>query len=212
MELALLYEIIGYVASALVAISLLMTSILRLRLINIIGAIVFVIYGLLIGAYPVAVVNFVIVLINLYQLNKLFRLEDEFRLLDSDVESSYLQQFIEYHQKDIAKFYPQFTDNSLENNQFVVFVLRNMLPVGLFVASKPVEGRAIVKLDYVIPGYRDFKVGQYLYNQKMEVFKSEGIRELISYSGNETHEKYLKRMGFARDFATSDRRLYRLIL
>ncbi|MEO1291008.1 MAG: GNAT family N-acetyltransferase [Chloroflexota bacterium] len=212
MEIGMIYEIIGYIASALVAISLLMTSILRLRIINTIGAVIFVVYALLIGSYPVAVVNFVIVLINLYQLNKLFRLEDEFRLLDNDTNSSYLQQFIDFHRDEIEKFYPQFFNTTLDDNHFVVFVLRNMLPVGLFIASKPVDGRAVVKLDYVIPNYRDFKVGQYLYRQKTDVFKSEGIRELISYSGNDAHEKYLQRMGFSRDFATSDRRLYRLSL
>ncbi|MEM9953662.1 MAG: GNAT family N-acetyltransferase [Chloroflexota bacterium] len=212
MEIGMIYEVIGYVASALVAISLLMTSILRLRIINIIGAVIFVVYALLIGSYPVAVVNFVIVLINLYQLNKLFRLEDEFRLLDNDTNSSYLQQFVDFHRDEIEKFYPQFFNTALDDNHFVVFVLRNMLPVGLFIASKPIDGRAVVKLDYVIPNYRDFKVGQYLYRQKADVFKSEGIRELISYSGNDAHEKYLQRMGFSRDFATSDRRLYRLSL
>jgi|ERR1051325_4597590 hypothetical protein len=52
-----IYELIGYVASVLVAISLTMTSILRLRIINLTGSACFTLYGLLIGAYPVAIVN-----------------------------------------------------------------------------------------------------------------------------------------------------------
>ncbi len=48
MNIAQIFEIVGYVASILVAVSLLMRSILRLRVINLIGAITFVIYGLLI--------------------------------------------------------------------------------------------------------------------------------------------------------------------
>ncbi|MGB7342021.1 MAG: hypothetical protein WBC91_24210 [Phototrophicaceae bacterium] len=214
METAMIYEIIGYAASALVAIALLMTSILRLRIINTIGAIVFVIYGLLIGAYPVAFVNFIIILINLYQLRKLSKLEDEFRLLDNDWESSYVQQFIDFHRDEIAKFYPSFFEKPLDPAEasIVIFVLRNMLPVGLFIANDTVNGQAVVKLDYVIPGYRDFKVGQYLYSQKTDFFKSRGITQLISYSGNDVHAQYLERMGFVRDFATSDRRLYQLTL
>ncbi len=65
MSLLSVYEIIGYIASALVAISLMMSSILKLRVINLIGAAFFTVYGLLIGAYPVAVVNFIIVLIDI---------------------------------------------------------------------------------------------------------------------------------------------------
>lgn len=210
----MIYEIIGYIASALVATSVLMTSILRLRVINLIGATIFVIYGVLIGAFPVALVNFVIVLINIYQLNKLLKLEDEFNLLDVDADSAYLKQFIDYHQAEIEKFYPQFDDDSLETaeSEIAIFVLRNMLPVGLFIAKGSEGGRAVVKLDYVIPGYRDFKVGQYLYRQKNDFFKSHGITQLISYPGNDTHQKYLERMGFERDFSTSDRRLYQLKL
>ena len=40
-------ELIGYLASFLVAISLLMVSIVKLRLINLAGSIVFIIYGFL---------------------------------------------------------------------------------------------------------------------------------------------------------------------
>lgn len=47
----LLLELIGYSAYLLIAISLMMSSILRLRIINSLGAVTFVVYGLAIGAY-----------------------------------------------------------------------------------------------------------------------------------------------------------------
>lgn len=65
-------EWVGYCASAVVAISLLMTSIIQLRIINSIGCMLFVFYGLSVGAYPVAFANAVIVIINLYNLYKLY--------------------------------------------------------------------------------------------------------------------------------------------
>jgi hypothetical protein len=70
MDSSLTFEIIGYVASVLVAISLTMRSVLKLRVINLFGAAVFTLYGLLIGAYPVAVMNLFIVLIDLYYLRE----------------------------------------------------------------------------------------------------------------------------------------------
>ena len=66
-------EWIGYAASCAVAVSLLMTNIIRLRIINTVGCILFVIYGLLVGAYPVVISNIAIMLINAYQLIKLKR-------------------------------------------------------------------------------------------------------------------------------------------
>ena len=66
-----LVEWIGYAASAVIAISLLMIDVGKLRIINSIGCLLFVIYGLLVHAYPVAVANLIIVFINLYHLYKL---------------------------------------------------------------------------------------------------------------------------------------------
>lgn len=61
-------EWVGYAASLFILISLTMTSIIRLRIINSIGCILFVIYGLSVRAYPVAISNALIILINIYNL------------------------------------------------------------------------------------------------------------------------------------------------
>ncbi|MDA3730212.1 YgjV family protein [Niameybacter massiliensis] len=64
-------EWIGYAASVGIVISLLMTNMVKLRVINSIGCVLFVIYGVLVGAYPVVISNAAIVVINAYQLYKL---------------------------------------------------------------------------------------------------------------------------------------------
>ena len=69
-------EWIGYAASIAVAISLTMTAIVKLRIINSIGCLLFVVYGLYLKAYPVALANAIIVLINIYNLYKL-RISDK---------------------------------------------------------------------------------------------------------------------------------------
>jgi len=50
-------QIIGYGGSFLIALSLSMKSISRLRKINLIGASTFAFYGFLMGAYPVLILN-----------------------------------------------------------------------------------------------------------------------------------------------------------
>lgn len=73
MDNAVIWEWVGYLASVVVAISLMMSNIKKLRWWNLVGAALFVAYGLAIGALPVALVNFFIVLIDLYYLIKLYR-------------------------------------------------------------------------------------------------------------------------------------------
>jgi len=64
-------EGIGYLASLLVAVSLMMGSMVRLRLLNLVGALAFALYGWLIGSYPVLVVNLFIAGVNVFYLRRL---------------------------------------------------------------------------------------------------------------------------------------------
>ncbi|QSX29374.1 MULTISPECIES: YgjV family protein [Shewanella] len=73
MDNATVWEWVGYLASVVVAISLMMANIKKLRWWNLLGAALFVAYGLAIAAYPVALVNFFIVLIDAYYLVKLYK-------------------------------------------------------------------------------------------------------------------------------------------
>ena len=68
MNQALALELFGYLGSFLVLISMLMTSVVRLRIINLIGSAVFAAYAILIRSYPTALLNGCLVLINLYHL------------------------------------------------------------------------------------------------------------------------------------------------
>lgn len=66
-------EFYGYLGSVLVAVSLMMSSIVRLRWINLVGAGIFASYGFIIEAWPVAALNGFIVLIDIYHLWKIKR-------------------------------------------------------------------------------------------------------------------------------------------
>lgn len=66
-------DMLGYVASILVGISLLMTDMNRLRYINLVGCMMFVVYGLVIDASPVAIMNGFCALINVHHIVKLHK-------------------------------------------------------------------------------------------------------------------------------------------
>lgn len=61
-------EIFGYIATIIVAVSFLMKDVVKLRLVNSVGCLCFVLYGVLVGAFPVAVLNALIVAINGYYI------------------------------------------------------------------------------------------------------------------------------------------------
>lgn len=65
------YEIIGLLGTLFVLISFLMKEVKLIRIINIVGAILFVIYGLLIGALSTWLLNGVLVIIHIIYLIKL---------------------------------------------------------------------------------------------------------------------------------------------
>ncbi|MDY8138561.1 uroporphyrinogen decarboxylase [Aquimarina sp. 2201CG5-10] len=68
-DLGLITEIVGYFASFMVLISFLMRDIKKLRLVNSVGCVAFVIYGILLNwSLPIVITNMAIVSINLYYL------------------------------------------------------------------------------------------------------------------------------------------------
>ena len=64
-------EIFGYVATLIVAASFLSKSIVPLRIVNSIGAALFVVYALITQTYPVALLNAFLVVVHIYQLWRL---------------------------------------------------------------------------------------------------------------------------------------------
>lgn len=61
-------EIFGYIGTMLVLVSMMMSSLAKLRIINVFGSVISMIYSLLISAYPIVFLNLGISLINVYKL------------------------------------------------------------------------------------------------------------------------------------------------
>tara|TARA_B110000495_G_scaffold159903_1_gene144123 strand:+ start:179 stop:412 length:234 start_codon:yes stop_codon:yes gene_type:complete len=63
-----LTEWVGYLAMTVLLVSFMMKNVIKLRIINSVGCLFFVIYGLMISQYPIVITNLAIILINLYYL------------------------------------------------------------------------------------------------------------------------------------------------
>ena len=188
-------EYVGYVASILILLSLLMSSAKKLRIINLAGGITYTIYGYLIGSYPIMIMNFLISCVNIYYLYKMYKTKDYFKLLPIDKESVYFKNFVDFYKNDIEKYFTDF-DIDVDNSEISFYILRNVVPAGFFIANKVNEDTLRVDFDYVVPTYRDFKMGSYIYKDQKQVFTDRGYNKLQTYTDKENHEKYLSKMGF----------------
>jgi len=183
-------EWIGYAASTLVLISLTMTSIVKLRWYNLAGAVLFSTYGFLIGSLPVGIMNFLIVCANIFNLRKMNKQKEDFKIIEIKENDELLLYFLDYYKKDIQNFFPDF---SLRKDQLSLFVLRDMAVAGIFIGT--LEGKDIrIEIDYALPKYRDFKVGNYLYRKLNQILSDHNIQSV--YANSQINLKYMEKMGF----------------
>jgi len=190
-------ELIGYAGSILVAVSLMMSSLVRLRWINLAGALIFAVYGWFVGAYPVLAVNGFIVLVNVFYLRRMSRIRDYFSLMQIQrLDNKYLETFLTFHRADIERFFPDFSLEDLRNPR-VTFILRNVNPAGLVIFEE--DGQEVrIHLDYVLPSYRDLRCARFFMDEMAPIWRERGIRKMLSPAAGATHRDYLKRLGFHR--------------
>lgn len=191
-------EVVGYVASVLVVVSLAMTSVVRLRMISLAGSVAFVAYGVLIESIPILLTNAAIAVINVWFLRAELGHGRDLGASQIDATSPFLVDFVTFHLPDIHRFQPNFTLPA--GDEFCLLLTRDGLPAGAVVGRRE-DDRLHIDLDYVMSAYRDSRLGQWIYGSGAKVFRAAGIETLVSKPGNEQHRTYLERVGFVR---TSD--------
>ena len=197
MEISILHWI-GYLASITIAVSMTMSSILKFRWINLFGAVTFSTYGFLIGALPVGFLNAFIAIIDIYYLYSIYSKKEVFEILELRPENRYLIRFLQFHEKDIERFFPGFTYQP-ELNTVSFFILRNMAVAGVFLAHRKEDHCLSVGLDFVLPEYRDFKNGKYIYLRLCNRFINDGFTKVIAEGKSEKYSQYLRKLGFEKN-------------
>lgn len=194
-------EIFGYVASVLIAVSLMMSNIKRLRWINLAGAAAFSLYGFLIGSIPVGVLNGFIAVVDIYYLIRIYQFRDDFDLVRlSSVRTPLFDLLMKKYGDDIREFFPHASLDQLDD-AIPLLIFRNMMPVGIFAFRRDEKNPETVEvlIDYVIPESRDFKTARFLFDHHASQLKKESISRLVSHSKRPGHIAYLKRMGFQEE-------------
>ncbi len=197
MELIILQSV-GYAASLMITLSMMMNSIIKFRWINLVGALTFSVYGFLISAAPVGILNGIIVAVDIYYLVMIYTKKEQFEILAIRPENLYMIRFLAYHNEEIQKYFPGFAYKP-DMNTVSFFILRNMSVAGLFLAHREDGNVLKVGLDYVIPEYRDFKNGKYVYLRLRDNFLKDGFTRVTAEGNNEKYVSYLKSLGFRKD-------------
>ena len=194
MDTNMIVELIGYLGSALVVVSMLMTSVVRLRVINLVGSVIFTCYALIIRSYPTAAMNLFLVGINIFHLVRLLKSKKHYDLIRTDAKDGYFAWLLDTSMEDIRQWFPGFAPEECRADiSYLVCCDRN--PAGLFLARAAGEREIEVLLDYTTPVYRDASAGTYLHEQLRQL----GYRT-VTFKGNAPkHVEYMEKIGYRKN-------------
>lgn len=190
----MLIEIFGYIGSGLVVISMLMSSIVRLRVINMIGSVISAVYAVICGALPLVLMNVCLIVINIYNLIKLLKTKQVYDLVCAHADDAFVTYFLERYENDIRTYFPGFAKGDISGTKaYMVCCDGNAAGILL---GKEENGVFDIMLDYSTPAYRDCSVGTYLYSklagEKIHTFR---FAQCLS----EAHVPYMNKMNFVQE-------------
>ena len=193
MDIKIILELIGYTGSLLVIVSMLMTSVVKLRIINTIGSVIFCGYALAIHSYPTAAMQVCLIIINIINLYKLNNTKKEYAAVGAKADDGFLSHFLFSNSEDIKKYFPDFSKP--DSNDKIFIITCGETPAGVFIAEDEGKDSLTIKLDYTTPAYRDCSAGKFLYTHLQQL----GIKKITAETKIPAHEKYLHKMGFLPD-------------
>jgi hypothetical protein len=186
-------DLLGWAGSALLVYSVLQTRILRLRLFNCVASAVLVIFNAAIAVWPMVGLDVALTAINGYYIVRLLRGRHDLRtyqVAEVQPTEGYLRHLLHSFETDIRRFNPGFTPSEADG-----VVLTGAETVGVVLARDAGDGSAQVELDYVLPKYRDFCPGEFVY-RRSGVFAARGYRRVIAPPRMLGAEDYLTKVGF----------------
>lgn len=194
-----MYQLIGYIASIFLAISLVINGAIKFRIFNMLGQIAFIVYGIVINAFPIIVANSVLLCINIYQLYKLSQSNEQFKYVPIEPNNKIIEEFLAFYKTDISNYFPQFKYIPTLQQQINFVVLRNASIANIFVATIDTKGNATVHINYTIPQYRDYKVGRFIFEKEKKYLQANNIKNVVyTQVHNKQHLEFLQVMGFTQ--------------
>ncbi|MEO5944755.1 MAG: hypothetical protein ABIP30_14995 [Ferruginibacter sp.] len=188
----------GYLASLFLIISLMVNNGLQFRWYNTLGCLAFVIYAIVIKAFPVLLTNTILLTINIFYLYKIYSKTENFDLLEFNGEEKLVQKFLSFYKDDIHSYFPGFNEREIIGKLNFV-VIRDLVIANIFSASLSENGDANVFINFTVEKYRDYKIGTFIFEKERDYLISKGVKRIVyNKVSNAKHTKFLKVMGFTR--------------
>lgn len=188
-------EALGYSASLFIIVSLMMSKIWPLRWFNLIGCIAFTLYGLMIHAYPVALLNGIAALANVFHLIKIIRNKSEFTLLKVNTDDPLLLLFAHQHDEKIKKHAPNWNQKCLKTSEnYLVLQPEHFSVCGLF-SYQQHQKEAAITLDFLSDNYASTRFESALYRSIASTMKSKVHALFVEKDTVSDPDKYI-RLGF----------------
>ena len=193
---------LGWAGSALLVYSLLQGRVLRFRWLNLAASVVLVVFNTLIAVWPMVAMNAAITVINLWHIRRLQLTRHDathYEVVPIGREEPYLRHVLRRHKADIVRFNPDLdldvapADGTPDALSFLV--LADGETVGVVLAHRTADGEAQVDLDYVLPRYRDFTPGEFVYRSDGP-FPRAGVHRVLAPPRMLASERYLRGVGF----------------
>lgn len=188
-------EVVGWTGSAILVISLLQARVLRLRLINLLGSLVLLVYNAIVEVWPMVGLNAVLSLINIVYLWNMLRARHDaeaYTVLEVATDDRYLEHVLAVHGTDITRYNPGFRHDAADEHS-AYLVLQGDETVGVVLVRDAGRGTAEVVLDWVTPSHRDFSPGEFVYRES-GLFRQQGFDRVVSPAGMKN--PYYGRVGF----------------
>jgi len=224
-------QVAGWAGSVLLVVSLLQTRVLRFRVLNLVAAVVLVGFNAAVAVWPMAAMNVVIAVINVWHVVRLLRNRHDARhyaVLPVGPDEPYLRHLLHLHRRDIERFNPgvlvtapsaglQGTPEDTAplplggatvqtggqagvaaagpGDRLAFLVQSGGETAGLVLAHRTAPGTAQLDLDYVLPRFRDFTPGEFVFRPDGP-FAAAGIRTVVAPRGMQASDRYLAAVGF----------------
>ena len=177
-------EIFGYIGTALVIISMLMTSVTKLRTINLCGSVISATYAAITNAWPIFVMNVCLIIINGFHLIRQYTRKNNLFLILSQKNDPLLLNFLEKNHHHLKKLLPNYALFN-KNNYYLIYNDNEI--IGILIGNKN-NNSFDIDLFYLQPKHRHLNV--------FPILSKNNIYELSSHSKTTNYNNYLKKIGF----------------
>lgn len=203
-----LVDALGWAGSALLVYSVLQSRMLRLRVLNLAASLALVAFNAIIAVWPMVAMNAALCLINAWFAVTLLRQRrrgSAFEWVGADPDDPFVGRFLAHHSEDVAEFFPAARDlraalgTAGAPDTLCALVLHGDVAVGLVVATaddRSPGGTWRLLVDYVIPGYRDYTAGSFIYSPAGP-FAARGAIRVVAGPELAAVHTYLGHAGFA---------------